>query len=206
VIGLAGAAVVLGCVCPSRAEGADVILDIIVDLRGGVDGGDLVFARDTAQRIYAAAGIRLNWHEGEDPNAPRTRPTIVIITNDSQMVDVFGSPNILGRVVQPGVRAYVQYDRVAQFARDHDKEPGIVLGGVIAHEIGHLLLGDAHSATGIMSAAMDTRPAARFAFLPEQIVTLRRALSTSSARIPPQARRPLKSASNGTNTPNASSN
>jgi hypothetical protein len=98
------------------------------------------------------------------------------------MNDVFGSRDVLGRVIQPGVRAYVHYDRVVQFAFDHHKVPGVVLGGVMAHEIGHLVLGDGHSAKGIMAAEMDKRPTAVFAFLPEQLVALRRALAAGRRR------------------------
>ena len=181
-VSLTCAAAIVGCVSMGRASGAEAILEVFVEVRGGIDGRDLVFARNTARQIYGAANVRLNWHEAKDPDVAATRRTIVIITNNRRMDDVFGNPDVLGSVAQPGVRAYVHYDRVAQFARDHDKEPGIILGGVIAHELGHLVLGAAHSATGIMSATMDTRPTAVFDFLPEQIVALRRALSKSSNR------------------------
>jgi hypothetical protein len=174
---LACAAAVLGCMSAARASQFQAVLDVTLDLRGGVDGGELVFARNTAYQIYEAAGVRLDWHEPKEPTAPVNRPTVVIITNDVRIGGAFADSEVLGAVIQPGVRAYVHYDRVFQFAYEHRKQPGVVLGAVIAHEIGHLLLGSAHSATGIMSEEMERRPAGVAAFLPDQRVALRRALA-----------------------------
>jgi len=54
--------------------------------------------------------------------------------------------------------AYVLWDRVRSFARAEGVPASIVLGSVIAHEIGHLLLGNApHAADGIMRAQLQGR-------------------------------------------------
>ena len=60
-------------------------------------------------------------------------------------------------------RAYVFYDRVKMFSNTievipNNKTVGIVLGHVIAHELGHLLIpGDAHTPVGIMRGEWDYR-------------------------------------------------
>jgi hypothetical protein len=77
-----------------------------------------------------------------------------------------------------GYHAYVYYDRVQQLA--HNRELGKeLLGVVLAHEIGHLLLGsNAHSLNGIMCAHWKHREflavsEGSMAFLPEQSRTMR---------------------------------
>jgi len=64
--------------------------------------------------------------------------------------------DIFGSALQPandgfGVIADVYADRVRELAGGREAE--VVLGRVITHELGHLLLGkNAHSAAGIMRA------------------------------------------------------
>jgi hypothetical protein len=74
---------------------------------------------------------------------------------------------------------YVLYHRVEEQARDGSASAGQILGGVIAHEVGHLLLGPrAHSAAGIMRAHWSTRELtlasrSHLAFVPQQAERLR---------------------------------
>jgi hypothetical protein len=78
----------------------------------------------------------------------------------------------------PGTDAIIFYGRIATLARaDHLFEQDI-LAAVMAHEIGHLLLGVGHSPTGIMRAKWDQKElilAERglLMFTPEQSVPIR---------------------------------
>ncbi len=73
----------------------------------------------------------------------------------------------------------VVYDRVEELGREGRASVGQILGGVIAHEVGHLLLGPrAHSASGIMLAHWSSRELTLAAqsdlvFVPEQAERLR---------------------------------
>jgi hypothetical protein len=69
--------------------------------------------------------------------------------------------DMMGMSYRAGIypHAYVLYSRVKEFIRDHafpgagQSETGAVLGHIIAHELGHLLMpGEPHSITGIMRA------------------------------------------------------
>ena len=52
-----------------------------------------------------------------------------------------------------GTIAYLLFDRIREFARASGGQPASLLGLVIAHEIGHLLLGmKSHSDSGVMQA------------------------------------------------------
>jgi hypothetical protein len=60
----------------------------------------------------------------------------------------------LGFATVGGDTAYVVYERVKQYATDRRYGLSAVLGLVMAHEIGHLLIGDrAHATIGLMRAA-----------------------------------------------------
>jgi hypothetical protein len=65
----------------------------------------------------------------------------------------------MGRAVLPAGRAAIYYDAVQEFAQEvhADSEISSVLGGVIAHEFGHLLLGSEHSRSGIMRGSWGAR-------------------------------------------------
>jgi len=52
----------------------------------------------------------------------------------------------------PGTDALILYGRVAELARTEHLFEQEILAAVMAHEIGHLLLGVSHSSTGIMRA------------------------------------------------------
>ncbi len=73
----------------------------------------------------------------------------------------------------------VLYDRVEELGREWSASVGQILGGVIAHEVGHLLLGPrAHSAGGIMRAHWSSRELtlaaqSHLVFVPQQADRLR---------------------------------
>jgi hypothetical protein len=56
---------------------------------------------------------------------------------------------------RPGTDAFIFYARVAELARAESLYEWDILAVVMAHEIGHLLLGGGHSPTGIMRAKWD---------------------------------------------------
>ena len=64
--------------------------------------------------------------------------------------------NVLGRAAGPTGRAYILTHRIAAVAARHRRDFDRLLGRVIAHEVGHLLLPPySHSASGIMRETLD---------------------------------------------------
>jgi hypothetical protein len=110
-----------------------------------------------ATALLESVSVRIEWHkprEGSDLSASvaaQRRPTIVVASSSSFERDAFSPAAILGRVVQPSVRAYVLYDRIVNLARHYEVDPAAILGQVIAHEVGHLVFGEQHSLTGFMA-------------------------------------------------------
>ena len=113
----------------------------------------LVRAQAEVTRIYAAAGVRLVW---TDPS--RTLPYLTIMIDSEQH---FGTPrgaaDAMGAAPAAdegnGRLAYAFYNHIEASSQHYGTDVAKVLGSVIAHEIGHLLLGRrAHAIAGIMKA------------------------------------------------------
>jgi hypothetical protein len=89
-----------------------------------------------------------------------------------------------------GYVADVYYRETRKLASRTAIEPAILLAYVMAHELGHLLLGPAHSPSGIMRAAWDDRDleAIRMGWLQfgrAEIARIHKVLQSSPAANPP---------------------
>jgi hypothetical protein len=155
---------------PSRSRIIVVLCDKI-----GVNAETQRLGKIEADRILRSAAIDVSWVESTDrTKLPATfEPTslegcgtpnfdfdyIVFITAESSKV---GLIDPMGRAVSTAnyPRAYVFYKRVRAFVADHGRkeslisDEGIILGHVLAHELGHLLMpGQPHTIGGIMNAS-----------------------------------------------------
>lgn len=112
----------------------------------------LLAAEDKASTIYRRAGVELHWL-----NSPASRPELavrVIPRSRNLANDIFGvaflDSNGFGR------QADVFYNNIAELSAAWSQNEAELLGCVMAHEIGHLLLGsNSHSPTGIMQLHWD---------------------------------------------------
>ena len=145
--GLAGTAV------EAFGAGAELpAIRILVVNKVGVPPTDvLVRAQSETARIYAAVGVRLEW-----TGQPALPPVVVMIISDSNLEGQAVAANALGTAPAAdegtGRVAYAFYVRLQALAQRHGIDVAKVLGIVMAHEIGHLLLArGAHSSAGIMS-------------------------------------------------------
>ena len=117
----------------------------------------LVRAQTETARIYAAVGVRLVWEA--DPLSLFPRLSMLIVTtpdawSERVVATALGAAPAgdqgMGRL------AYAFQERIQAFARHHGTDPAKILACVMAHELGHLLLGrGSHSFTGIMSGEWD---------------------------------------------------
>ena len=110
--------------------------------------------RDLVSRLFARAGVHVNWLSGA---MPPTQGALLVLFSRShdapqppKAVDVLGVAHP-GSNGSPGVFARVFSDRAVAFADEHRLDLTSVLAGIVVHELGHLLLpGNAHSYVGIM--------------------------------------------------------
>jgi len=88
---------------------------------------------------------------------------------------------------RPSTTAVIFYGQVPELARTGYADEQDILAGVMAHEIGHLLLGGAHSATGIMRAKWNREEVkltgrGQLQFTSEQSLLIRNEVAARPAR------------------------
>lgn len=136
-----------------------------------------------------------------EPVAPDAHDVYILLL-DSEMSERLGvADDVVGVAAVAaqggGLVAYVLFDRVTVAAQQGGVDPMGLLGLVIAHEIGHLMLpANAHSLTGLMRPRWSTlefrdgAPLPHFAFTDTQAGLIRHRLrqGTASATAAQQAR------------------
>jgi hypothetical protein len=126
-------------------------------------------AADVTSKVLAAAGVRLEWRYFRESIAPdqaspsqgcRVAPDLFVWLLPKDMAThVDRSPSTAAVALQPNADpsrngATMFYDRIAESARTSQSSRSAVLGYLMAHEIGHLLLGvNAHQPYGVMRRA-----------------------------------------------------
>jgi hypothetical protein len=118
-------------------------------------------AEREASRIFSAAGVQTVWRECPviPPPAGDSSPCQKKLEASDLRLRILPAPPqnkfqdaVFGFAVHPAL-ASIYYDHVQRLAQidDAEFEIPVILGGVMAHELGHLLLGsDGHSSKGIM--------------------------------------------------------
>lgn len=154
--------------CAARGDPAPLLtINVFVQDLAGVSSEELDEATEVVSSVYERIGIQIRWFVGED--AARTVPPELrtafcrTLFNISLLPDT-AAHQLLPRptaatmgMAAPGTRfARVLAQRVRETAVASRLEEGRLLGYVIAHEIGHLLLpAGSHSANGLMSADLN---------------------------------------------------
>ena len=144
-------------------------LTVLLDNYAGADAETLEAAAAVAREIYRRAGAQVDWiacaapsHRPNNPGSCEAAPGPALIrarimptvrpgfTGIGSFVYGYAVPSTPGDF---GWAATVFLDRVEQTAQKWKLEEATLLGCVIAHEVGHLLLGrNSHSSYGLMSA------------------------------------------------------
>ena len=149
----------------AAAESLDSLsVHVLVLDRIGVEADTLRQAQEEARRIFKASGISLAWQlRGQKPPAaPFVIKLVIIVSNPIGETDK--SPNMLaiapGSKEARGTVAWLFYHRIVDLGQLLRLGVSQLLGHVMAHEMGHLLLPyGSHAASGIMRAGWDTRQA-----------------------------------------------
>jgi hypothetical protein len=168
-----------------------LMMKVLVQDGVGVAAEILTQARQEASRIFADAGVDLLWTTESTEELTRSRYVIVRIASKPlgklrQSLRVMGLAE--GTREGNGTLAYVFYDRVRDNGRGLNLPISLMMGHVIAHEMGHLLLSyGAHSVTGLMKGGWDetqTRLARRheLTFTPEQVSRIKSCLGAFVTR------------------------
>jgi hypothetical protein len=173
------AAVVLMAVAPASGQPLrEARVDVRVYNYANLPAEDVAAACLFAERIYAQAGIVIQWRNAG------TLPVSMVLLPDDMTEAKAAAENIphgvLGRGAATTGRAYAFSDRVARVAARTYTDRLVLLGSVIAHELGHVLLGTpGHAADGIMRANLNPRTFAG-TFTAAQAARLRQRLHAES--------------------------
>jgi hypothetical protein len=163
-----------------------IVIKVFVNNTAKVSGALLDESEAEVGRIFHAASIRIAWvhcqdkHFGEDicSRVPAVNEFVVhlIPTGSTSSDSVFG----MAFVGLNGIGRYcnIFVDRIKQ-AEDNVASTAELMGTVMAHELGHLLLGSrSHSAEGLMRPIWDHQclrgiGMGRFLFTPQQSLLIR---------------------------------
>ena len=169
-----GSAILVGlCAAATPGMAAEAIIEVGIDDSGcGALSRLLEAAKTEASRTYSMIGVSLVWTDTgtKTTGSPPAAVDVTVVLLSRVRTDTFLmhrrlSSTVLG-VAPPGTRRiYVFCGRIRQRAFVMGEKAETILGRVIAHELGHLLLpANGHSATGIMRASLDytTEEALRF--------------------------------------------
>ena len=169
---------IFGIHVQAAAANDQIHVMVRVENAAGVPTSILASAQDDARRVFRAAGIDLVWLKGKPVAGPDNRIIRVVLPtlkgSDQYLrmehVDAFA----LGEANATAALVHIFWDRLNAFAAQFGRDEAGLLGQVLAHEIGHVLLpGAGHSSTGIMQAKLELRMMAALRFTPQQSEQMR---------------------------------
>ena len=181
--------------CAAQMTAARSTLNILLLNYSSAPAEVLVKASAETSRIFARSGIDLTWTYCPPRRSPDSDPACDSEASPGEIRVRLLGPHVnhafqdavFGFAIAPTF-ATVYYDSaqlLVQTESDSESYLPVVLGGLMAHEIGHLLLGETgHTVSGIMQAGWDIRQIQQLMkgalqFSPEQTV---RILMNSHAR------------------------
>jgi hypothetical protein len=142
----------------SRAAGRPGPTVVVhVNNHAGTPGSDLLRAQAEAERIFGAVGVRVVW--ADEAAGPEHRAceglNVFLSLASPSMIEELSSQgareNVLGSAPKESGRIFIYVKRVRMRAAETLLDERVLLGRVIAHEMGHMVLpGSGHSAVGIM--------------------------------------------------------
>lgn len=156
--------VVLAGPCGAVAATERLSVVVRIDDRVHVPPRDLALAKVEVEQVFRAAGVEIDWAEGRLPAsvsglnaaASHSRHLTVMLVNNTEQPSGGATTCALGLAAPALASAYVFYNRLVDTWRTRPVDVRVVLGRVIAHELGHLLLPPgSHSNYGIMRADLD---------------------------------------------------
>ena len=121
-----------------------------------------VAAAEVTRHVYAAIGVDVVWVDrcpvachiafSREAETDTTRGNLMVTILPDTMASREFPAAAMGAAPEEGYVAYAFFDRIRAAAFYRDLSLATMLGHVIAHEVGHLLLREAHAPVGLMRA------------------------------------------------------
>jgi hypothetical protein len=163
-----------------------------------MSGTSMIVARLQASELFAAAGIRLEWREGDprpDANGARVVGIQFVESPAIELTSVLDENAVaFARPHAPGLTPItVLWDRVRSLLQPYGEiAAGKILGHILAHELCHILEGEPrHSQTGLMKAVWSVLDygdmiSIGLPFAPEDVELMRAAIAPLPLRMVPE--------------------
>jgi hypothetical protein len=185
VAGLAVTVTLLGGGQALAAEDGEVRIVIHVDNYARIPGADLGPAEAEVTRIYATAGVRIVWAtRGDHADEPGLHVRVQLLSRDMAMRRIMAETvddTVVGQAAREAATVYIFTHRIVNLALRHSDDFRRVLGLVIAHEAGHLVLPIySHTDRGIMRPNIGVRSKSFHDFTTEQGVAIRKMILGAS--------------------------
>lgn len=132
----------------------------------GVPEREWRLAQQTADKVFQSAGLSVNWAHciwnpsignGNCPQSTAPDELNLVIVSEQTAERLQAPARVFGMALMAtagsfGSRAFIYYGRIqSKCTEQHDINEALLLGTIVAHELGHLLLGpNSHSPKGIM--------------------------------------------------------
>ena len=199
---LAGAAALIGWAFPATSFGSETnhgpAITVLVFNFRQAPAQTLVKAEKEAGRIFEQVGVQVSWRDcptGTEPcRKGPGRVFFLAVMAGSVQNEVLDT--VSGYALLPAHLATIYYDylpRLPGGAKNND-DTALVLGCVIAHELGHLLLGPyGHSIGGIMQAQWGIEQT-RLALMSQLFFLPKEARLMQGDRVAPEAKNNSSSA------------
>jgi hypothetical protein len=148
-------------VCSVNLLAAGQEMNVAICNLGSVSEFVLAQAKSEANLVYSSAGVHITWHHCEEfPTVPPkdSAPWFAIRLRADKPPGTVGpaSLDVMGKAFveeRGGYLADAYFQAIQGNAQLHNGDAGVLLGFVMAHELGHLILGAGHTQDGVMQAA-----------------------------------------------------
>ena len=159
LIGIGVAVLVTGPLVSDAAARQRAIRVTLVD-KVNVAATELARAKAAVEEIFRAVDVGVEWLSDHRIGSAVTDGakrgpvfTLMLVSNHDPVTTTGGC--ILGRAVPALSSGYVFFNRIVETSALHPIDVAAVLGRVMTHELGHLLLSGGHAPYGIMRADLD---------------------------------------------------
>jgi hypothetical protein len=183
------AAIMAGTTSMARAGDDPVQVVVQVENYAGVPARTLEVARAEVEAVFRSAAVNVHWREEGHANRRRTDGEVpahvTLLVVDLQTAGGNPGTSMLGLAVRPRQNAFVFYNRILDVTRQRAVDGGVLLGRVMAHEIGHLLLPPGkHNHYGVMRGDIDVDATHPNRFTRDEADRIRQTLTQPSTQQP----------------------
>jgi hypothetical protein len=183
-------AVVLMAVGAGQTPAAGSERTVVLHLTDYVEAprAEIAAAERVVARVYESADVSVTWAQGTAATAEADNAyhVDVILLSDEMVAKKCQIEDIadvtFGTASPPSRRVYLFYNRIAGHAARTNAPVSRLLGALIAHEVGHVLMpAYGHSSTGIMRRTWEGRIVRVPAFTTAEANTIRAGLTAGRA-------------------------